>query len=163
MIRKVEEIEVKNGARLGISGRKSGNKGTLLQTATFTNGAMVAVPINKDRSVKWFDDSKLIKKDLIKDKAEKYLLKGNGKDIKIYVLSHSNSSNYIASISKIVNAKVEVNNFLTISDPNDEDILTHIPYVNLLNVTINILSDVIITYKYESYQVEVCIPYSVML
>lgn len=90
-------------------------------------------------------------------------MKGNGKDIKIYVLSHSNSSNYIASISKIVNAKVEVNNFLTISDPNDEDILTHIPYVNLLNVTINILSDVIITYKYESYQVEVCIPYSVML
>lgn len=162
MIKRIEEIEVKNGARLGISGRKSKNKGTLLQTATFTNGAMVAVPINKDRSIKWFDDSKLIKKDIIKDKAEKYLLNSNGEDIEIAVLSHKDSINYICSKSKIVNAKVELDNFLTISDPEDEEILTHIPYVNLLNVTIKVLCGVIITYEYASYKIEVCLPHSVM-
>lgn len=162
MIRKVEEIEVKNGARLGISGRKSGNKGTLTRTATFPNGSIVAVPINRDGTVKWFDDLKLIKKDLIKDKAEKYLMNSNGEDIMICVLSHKDSTNYICSKSKIQNAKVELNNFLTISDPEDKEILTHIPYVNLLNVTISVLSKVIITYKYASYQIEVCLPYSVM-
>lgn len=162
MIKRIEEIEVKNCARLGISGRKSENKGILLQTATFTNGATVAIPINKDRSIKWFDDSKLIKKDSIKDKAEKYLLKGNGNDIEIAVLSHKDSINYICSKSKIKNSKVELNNFLTISDPEDEEIFTHIPYVNLLNTTINTSCGIIITYEYASYQIEVCLPYSVL-
>ncbi|GEM_PF-6800009 len=161
MIKKVEWIEVE-GAKLGILGRKVEGKGMLLRTATFPNGSMVAVPINKDRSIKWFDDSKLIKKDIIKDKAEKYLLKSNGKDISIHVLSHKDSTNYIASKSKIVNAKVKLDYGLTVSDPEDEEVLTRIPYAGLLNITINVLSEVIITYKYESYQIEVCLPYSAM-
>ena len=159
MLVRREEIEVKNIAKTGMRCKD----GKLTHEAVYENGTVIAVPLNLGGEMKWFDDSKLIKKDLIKDKAEKYLLNSNGKDIRICVLSHKDSTNYICSKSKIINAKVDLNNFLTISDPEDEEILTHIPYVNLLNVTINVLCEVIITYKYASYQIEVCLPYSAML
>ena len=156
---KREEIEVRSLATTFMRCKD----GKLTHEAIYENGTVIAVPLNLGGTVKWFDDSKLIKKDLIKDKAEKYLLNSNGKDIRICILSHKDSINYICSKSKIVNARVELNNFLTISDPEDEEVLTHIPYVNLLNVTISVLSEVIITYKYASYQIEVCIPYSAVL
>lgn len=152
-----EEIEVRPLATMSMRCEN----GKVTQEAKYGNGKVIAVPIQKDGTVKWFDDSSLIKMPL-KDKAEKYLLNSNSKDIRICVLSHNNSVNYIASKSKIVNAKVKFNNFLTISDPEDEEILTHIPYVKLLNVSIDVLSEVIITYEYASYQIEVCLPYSVM-
>ena len=158
MLVRREEIEVRNIANMGMRCKD----GKLTHEAIYENGTVIAVPLNLGGEMKWFDDSKLIKKDIIKDKAEKYLLNSNGKDIRIHVLSHKDSTNYICSKSKIVNAKVDLNNFLTISDPEDEEILTHIPYVNLLNVTINVLCEVIITYKYASYQIEVCLPYSAM-
>ena len=153
-----EEIEVRPLATLAMRCED----GKLTQEAKYENGKVVAVPIQSNGTLKWFDDSSLIKKPL-KDKAEKYLMKGNGEDIRICVLSHKDSTNYICSKSKIVNAKVELNNFITISDPEDEEVLTHIPYVNLLNVTIKVLCGVIITYEYASYQIEVCIPYSAVL
>lgn len=158
MLVRREEIEVKNIATTGMRCKD----GILTHEAIYENGTVIVVPLNLGGEMKWFDDSKLIKKDLIKDKAEKYLLSSNGEDISICVLSHKDSTNYICSKSKIVNTKVELDNFLTISDPEDEEILTHIPYVNLLNVTIKVLCGVIITYEYASYKIEVCLPYSAM-
>lgn len=35
----------------------------LAKVIEFENGKKVEIPINKDGSVKWFDDSKLIKKE----------------------------------------------------------------------------------------------------
>lgn len=153
MLVRREEIEVRPLATMAMRCEN----GKLTHEAKYENGKVIAVPIQSNGTIKWFDDSKLIKKDLIKDEAEKYLLDCNGEDIRICVLSHKDSTNYICSKSKIENAKVELNGFLTISDPDDEEVLTHIPYVNLLNVTISVLNDIIITYKYASYQIEVCL------
>lgn len=153
MLVRREEIEVKNIATLSTRCEN----GKVTQEAKYENGKVVAMPVQNDGTVKWFDDSKLIKKDLIKDEAEEYLLNSNGEDIRICVLSHKDSTNYICSKSKIENAKVESKYGLTISDPDDEEVLTHIPYVNLLNVTISVLNDIIITYKYASYQIEICL------
>lgn len=158
MIMRREEIEVRPLATMAMRCEN----GKLTHEAKYENGKVIAVPIQSNGTMKWFDDSKLIKKDIIKDKAEKYLLNSNGEDVEIAVLSHKDSINYICSKSKIVNARVELNSFLTISDPEDEEILTHIPYVNLLNVTIKVLCGVIITYEYASYKIEVCLPYSAM-
>ena len=40
----------------------SGGKSQMSKVINFVNGNRVEIPINKDGSVKWFDDSKLIKK-----------------------------------------------------------------------------------------------------
>jgi len=37
------------------------DNGKLSKIITFRTGARVEIPINKDGSVRWFDDSKLIK------------------------------------------------------------------------------------------------------
>lgn len=39
------------------------DKGKLSQVLEWESGARVEIPINRDGSVKWFDDSKLIKKE----------------------------------------------------------------------------------------------------
>lgn len=38
------------------------NNGKLSKVIEFQGGKRVAIPINKDGSVRWFDDTKLIKK-----------------------------------------------------------------------------------------------------
>lgn len=38
------------------------DNGKLSKIITFRTGTRVEIPINKDGSVRWFDDSKLIKK-----------------------------------------------------------------------------------------------------
>lgn len=38
------------------------NEGNLSKVIEYGSGARVEIPINKDGSVKWFDDSKLIRK-----------------------------------------------------------------------------------------------------
>ena len=40
----------------------SGGKSRISQVIDFGNGHKVEIPINKDGSVKWFDDSKLIRR-----------------------------------------------------------------------------------------------------
>lgn len=40
----------------------SGGKSRMSKIINFGNGNKVEIPINKDGSVKWFDDSKLIKR-----------------------------------------------------------------------------------------------------
>lgn len=58
MIPRIEEIEVRPLAKLSFTGKN----GRLTHEATYENGTVVAVPIKSDGTMKWFDDSKLIRK-----------------------------------------------------------------------------------------------------
>lgn len=55
---KREEIEVRSLATLSFSCKN----GKLTHDATYKNGTVIAVPLNLGGAMKWFDDSKLIRK-----------------------------------------------------------------------------------------------------
>lgn len=146
----------------------------LSKIVDFASGEKVRIPMNKDNSIKWFDDYRLFKDgeiqtgNTIEEKkrfAEDFLLKSCGKKIIFNIMGNLTCINTIHARTEILNAEFKQDIIvtgdivgLTVLDNDSENTEMSIPYAKLLNIRVEKLGHMMFfTYEYQSYNIEIVI------